>query len=398
MAGDHATWCEVLAEIIDTAHLATADDLDDLVRAACLRAGIGIDMYLVDIPERSLRPLGPGEPIAVDDSPAGRAFQFTDIIADDEPGAVWAPMVDGTHRIGVALLRLPSGDDPEDAGTRARCWTLVGLLGHLVMAKSPYSDAFHRLRRTRPFTVAGELLGQLLPPRTFASQDLVVTAVMEPFDQAGGDGFDYAVDDHHAYLAVFDSTGHDLHAGLITTAVLAATRNARRGHADLSGIAAAADDVLRNELPTGGFSTAVLATVDLGTGTLRYLLAGHPPPVLLRDGHLVDIDTPSPRPPLGVRAARPTSGIGEVTLRPQDRVLLYTDGVTEARSPGNEFFGLDRLVALTERHEIAGLSPPETLRRIIHEVMDHQHGTLQDDATLMLLEWATQAPARLLPA
>jgi serine phosphatase RsbU (regulator of sigma subunit) len=60
-------------------------------------------------------------------------------------------------------------------------------------------------------------------------------------------------------------------------------------------------------------------------------------------------------------------------------------------------FGLDRLVDLTERHETAGLPAPETLRRVTRAVLDHQHGQLQDDATLLLLEWSTSAPTILLP-
>jgi serine phosphatase RsbU (regulator of sigma subunit) len=60
-------------------------------------------------------------------------------------------------------------------------------------------------------------------------------------------------------------------------------------------------------------------------------------------------------------------------------------------------FGLDRLVDLTERHETAGLPAPETLRRITRAVVDHQRGDLQDDATLLLLEWSTTVPTVLLP-
>jgi len=57
------------------------------------------------------------------------------------------------------------------------------------------------------------------------------------------------------------------------------------------------------------------------------------------------------------------------------------------------FFGLDRLVDLLTRQEAAGQPPPETLRRLIHTVLDHQHDALQDDATLLLLEWAGEQTA-----
>ena len=81
--------------------------------------------------------------------------------------------------------------------------------------------------------MASELLWQLLPPKVFACDRVVIAAAMEPYDRVGGDGFDYAVDDGHAYVAIFDAMGHDLHAGLTTSMALAATRNARRSGADL---------------------------------------------------------------------------------------------------------------------------------------------------------------------
>ncbi|SDM62117.1 PP2C family protein-serine/threonine phosphatase [Allokutzneria albata] len=400
-----SVWYQALGEIINESHLATADDLVPILESACARLGLRLKLYLADLSQRTLRgtDLAEDEPLTVDATVAGRAFRLTEILpGHDAHGAavLWVPVLDGTERLGVVAMRLPADADPDDPALRERCWTLAGLIGHLVVAKLPYGDLFHRVRRTVPLTVASELLWQLLPPQTFACRDLVVAATMERYDQVGGDGFDYAVDDSHAYLAVFDSTGHDLAAGLITTSVLAATRNARRAGADLAGIAAAGDAVLSEHHPTAGFTTAVLATLDLSTGTLRYLLAGHPPPVLLRGGSVIKTLGVPPRLPLGLRRLQPGSGVsgaGVEHLEPGDRLLLHTDGVTEARDPDGVEFGIDRLVDLTERHEAAGLPAPETLRRITHAVLDHQQGTLQDDATLMLVEWSSTAADSLLP-
>ncbi|MFJ8967007.1 PP2C family protein-serine/threonine phosphatase [Lentzea sp. NPDC102401] len=424
MTGDDV-WCAVLSEVIDASHLVTASELVNLVNGACARVGLRAELFLADLSERALHPIGSrtGGPeqadeavgsLSMEGTVAGRAFRFSDLMevarpspdgqlinacpVEDGGSVLWVPVVDGTDRVGVLRLELPADIDPSDTRLRARCWTLAGLLGHLIVAKRAYSDVLHQVRRTRPLSVASELLGQLLPPRTFAGRDLVVAAAMEPFDQVGGDGYDYAVDDHHhAYLAVFDSTGHDVKSGLITTTVLAATRNARRGGGDLAEMADAADQVLA-DTPLTGFCTALLATVDLIQGSLHYLLAGHPPPVLLRDHHAVSLPLVRPRPPLGIRPLGGISGLGTVALQPGDRILLHTDGITEARDDSGEFFGLRGLIDHTERHEAAGLSPPETLRRIIHAVLDHQDGRLQDDATLVLFEWSTTASAMLLPA
>jgi serine phosphatase RsbU (regulator of sigma subunit) len=104
------------------------------------------------------------------------------------------------------------------------------------------------------------------------------------------------------------------------------------------------------------------------------------------------------RVPLGLgHLVRTAPQVGAEQLEPGDRVLLHTDGVTEARDAHGAQFGLDRLVDLAERHHHDGLPAPETLRRIAHAVLAHQRGHLQDDATLLLLEWAANTPTGLLP-
>jgi hypothetical protein len=334
----------------------------------------------------------------VDTTLAGRAFRLVEIVsAEDEQATLWMPLLDGTERLGVARIGLPADADPHDTWTREQCWVLSGLIGHLVAGKLPYSDRFHLVRRTRPMSMASELLWHLLPPQTFACRQAVVTAVMEPYDEVGGDGYDYAVDGDQAHLAVFDAVGHDLAAGVTTTLAMAATRNARRAGEGLVAAAAQADRVIADQAGTR-FATALLADLDLSTGRLRYLNAGHPPPVLLRHGKMVKTLQSPIRVPLGLgHLNRSAPQVGSEQLEPGDRLLLHTDGVTEARDTHGGEFGLDRLVDLAERHHQDGLPAPETLRRISHAVLEHQRGHLQDDATLLLLEWAASAPTGLLP-
>jgi serine phosphatase RsbU (regulator of sigma subunit) len=74
-------------------------------------------------------------------------------------------------------------------------------------------------------------------------------------------------------------------------------------------------------------------------------------------------------------------------LEPGDRLLFYTDGIVDARSPDGEPFGLDRFTDFIIRREADGLTAPETLRRLIHTVLEHQNDAVQDDATVWLAEW-----------
>jgi serine phosphatase RsbU (regulator of sigma subunit) len=89
--------------------------------------------------------------------------------------------------------------------------------------------------------------------------------------------------------------------------------------------------------------------------------------------------------PFGLGDGPPAPGTED--LEPQDAVLLYTDGVTEARAPDGALFGTDRLADLLEREAASGQSAEELLRRLVQAVLDHQAGGLRDDATLLLVQW-----------
>ncbi|WP_328453105.1 PP2C family protein-serine/threonine phosphatase [Amycolatopsis sp. NBC_00438] len=405
MVDEDRSWHRVFAAVVDRSHLATADDLPTLIDDVTSLVGMSAELYLVDLGQRELHPVRPqgGPALSADATLAGRAFARIEIVVapgESGPAVVWLPVLDGTERLGALRITLAADADPHDKTLRGNCWTLAGQISHLVLSKQLYSDLFHRVRRGRPLSVAAELLWQLLPPKVFATDRVVIAAAMEPYDEVGGDGFDYAVDGNRASVAIFDSVGHDLHAGLITSMALAATRNARRGGAGLITATELADHTIAAHRPADSMSyaTAFLAHLDLDTGELHYLNAGHPPPAVLRGGRVVRLLDTVSRTPLGLGEFQKREPVVQrEQLEPGDRVLFYTDGVTEARSPQGEQFGLDRLADLTERHEAAGLPAPETLRRVVRAVLDHQDGRLQDDATLLMLEWTTTSQSTLLP-
>ena len=95
---------------------------------------------------------------------------------------------------------------------------------------------------------------------------------------------------------------------------------------------------------------------------------------------------------------RARGAIAEERLQPGGRIVFSTDGITEARDREGDFFGLQRLVDHLHRAATAGLPAPETLRRISHDVLDRQGGVLQDDATLLIAEWATTRERALVSA
>ena len=146
-------------------------------------------------------------------------------VKDLDAPRLWLPLLDGVERLGVLDVTLPAGTDPDDPTLHGALRSVAGLLGHLVHVKSPYGDAVHRVRGQRSRTVAAELLWQLLPPLTFGNDRVVVSGVLQPSYDVGGDAFDHAADPDRVHLAAFDVMGHSLNAGLIAAVALAAYRN-----------------------------------------------------------------------------------------------------------------------------------------------------------------------------
>lgn len=399
-----AAWERVLTDLVEGGHLATGERLSAMLAAALVRVGLTGELWVVDAAQRVLTRAEPDhdDRLDLDAGPAGRAYQLGELLpeADRDGGRLlWVPVVDGTDRVGV--LRVGLGDrvvdDPE---LRRRLWTVAGLIGHIAVSKTVYSDRLRNWRTGRLRTPASELLWQLLAPRTFATEHVVISAVLEPHHQIAGDAYDYNVEGDVVDLAMFDALGHDLRATLTTALALTAVRNARRaGEKDLAAIAAVADVLVAAQPGPLQFATAVLATLDTATGVLHHLNAGHPAPLLVRDGRVVRALVSPPRLPLGITlpgGRAPT--VAREQLEPGDRLLLYSDGITEARDEHGRFFGEDRLAELTERTAAERLPAPETLRRLAAAVLEHQHGRLQDDATLLLVEWSAGSHTRLFPA
>ena len=94
----------------------------------------------------------------------------------------------------------------------AACERYAHFIALLIVTKSAYTDFFERLRRTAEMTLASELVWELVPPLVLASEDFVLSALLEPCYDIGGDAFDYALDDGVLHFAVFDAMGHGLAA------------------------------------------------------------------------------------------------------------------------------------------------------------------------------------------
>lgn len=382
----------VVSDLLDRAHLVEPDKLSGLIGAAAKALGASSSrIWLIDHQQRALVPVdAPAdiEPAAVDRTISGRAYATCTVVeVPGDAGAVrlWLPLVNGVDRIGVFEV------EAEGLSSQAReaFRLLASITASEILTRGQYTDAYTVTRRSQAMSLAAELQWQALAPTSFATRDVAIAGMIEPAYHIGGDTFDYAYNDGSLDFGIFDAVGHGLASSLLSTLALAAFRNRRRRGDDLSAICAGIDDAITEHTRDSDYVTGQLAHLDIASGALRWLNAGHPLPLLIRRGRVVGPMSCPPRPPFGLghlfAGNKPT--IAEDQLEPYDAVLLYTDGIVEARRIGGSDFGLERLVDFMDRAFAAELAPSETLRRLSHAVVDFQGGSLQDDATTVLVTW-----------
>ena len=382
-----------LTTLLRRTHLRPPDLLPSAVREAVGHLDVQATVYLADYAQTVLVPMteagAPALPVLpIDSTLAGRAYRMVAIqtAAGDDPH-LWMPIIDGVERLGVLRIAVRDAGDLEDVTFQRECWWFTHYLGHLISVVDAYGDGIDAIRRQQPRSISAELVWQLLPPLTAGTDKVLVSGKLEPSSTVGGDVFDYALSDDTAAFAIFDATGHDLRSGLAAAPALAAYRNSRRQGLGLLEQTESVHRAVRDEFAGGMYATGVLGQLDLRTGLLRYLSAGHPPPLLLRDGRVVKTLDSGHRPLLG-REAR-GADIAEEALEPGDMIALYTDGITEARDTEHQFFGIDRLVDFFEREAAEGTPLTEIVRRVCRRIMSYQNGVLQDDATVLLIQWTT---------
>jgi hypothetical protein len=395
---------EPLSRLLLNSHLVTMEQLPDLVAGHAAAAGMSeVLIYLSDLQQRSCflladreraarpDPADMPDELSVEGTVPGRAFQRGEMLpAAPSVGATarwWVPMLDGVERLGLLRITTSATDPPGTEPMRA----LASLVALLVASKRGTSDFHARLVRRRQMSVAAELQWRLMQPQTFATDQLIISAAMEPAYEVSGDAYDYGLAGESAYLGIFDGMGHDTAAGLTANLVVASCRRSMRRGDDLVETVTAAERLLLEQFGGQRFVTAVLAALDIGSGELTWVSCGHPIPILLRGGRAVGtLECPS-GPPIGTGLGLPFT-VCHQQLEPGDRLVLYTDGITEARCPGGPEFGTGRLTDFLVRHQADELSVPETLRRLIRHHLSHHGGRLNDDATVLLLEWPGPRP------
>ena len=312
----------------------------------------------------------------------GRVFTSGEIhVHGAHPTVVLVPLIDGSSRIGVLELDFETWDGvvPD---------LLEPLVATFVMAwivKSRYTDRAARARRFEPLSPAAEVQWDLLPPLSCSSEQVALSGILEPAYSIGGDSFDYAFDSTRVDFAVVDAIGHGMAAVLMSAAAINSLRNSRRARCDLTTAYEIADASIAAQFGHSYFVTAIIGSLDLQTGTLTWINAGHVLPMLVRNGAYGGPLECTPSKPLGLGG--PVVEVAEQEIQSGDRVLFYTDGITEARSSEGTFFGADRLADFLVRASLERLPVTQTVRHLADSILEFADEGLSDDATMLLLEY-----------
>jgi hypothetical protein len=229
-------------------------------------------------------------------------------------------------------------------------------------------------------------LGPQVGPLAIAGRYISASAAAD----IGGDLYE-ALDTPYGVRAIIgDVRGKGLEAMRLASMVLGSYRHVAYERADLRAIVADLDRAVARSVGDEDFVTAVL--VEERGGTLTIVNCGHPPPLLLRRGEIIQLDPPAAAPPLGfMPVVRPRVE----RLEPGDRLLFFTDGLAEARRDG-QFFPIAERASRLVAHGTVG----DGLASLESALVEWVRGQLDDDIALVLMEYGgTQAsPAVAVPS
>jgi sigma-B regulation protein RsbU (phosphoserine phosphatase) len=237
----------------------------------------------------------------------------------------------------------------------------------------------HQLERERE---EARLIQRGLLPRAIPETPGVEVAVAwQPADGVGGDCFDTIAFGDAVGVSVADIAGKGLPAALLMSNLQAAVRAFALDAAAPSAICGSVNRLLCRNMASGRFATFCYARIDPAPGRVDYANAGHNPPLLVRRDGTSETLTKGGM-VLGVFPDTKYDQ-AEVTIAPGDRLVFYTDGITEARNAEGDEYGDDRLLAAAIA--VRAQSAEAIKTALLDDVNGFTGGRFEDDATLIVV-------------
>jgi sigma-B regulation protein RsbU (phosphoserine phosphatase) len=231
--------------------------------------------------------------------------------------------------------------------------------------------------------LAHDLQMKLLPDATVVAPEATVAARVVPAESVGGDFYNlFPLGGSRTGVMIGDVSGHGYRAALIMALTMSAAAIHAQSTADPGAMLRALFASVSGELATTEmYLSAFYGVVDRAAGTLRYANAGHPHAFLLgADGEPERLA--AMHPPIGMVPI--AAATAERPWHSDDLLVLFTDGVSDARGPDGERLGEARVLETIRRAR--ALPPNQILERVFEDLQRHTgDGTRRDDLTLVLM-------------
>ena len=228
---------------------------------------------------------------------------------------------------------------------------------------------------------AREIQESLLPKEIPQLPGFEVASAWQPARAVGGDYFDVLkLGENRLAICIADVSGKGVPAALLMANVQASLRASVRDLDSPARVCSIVNGMLCESVAADKFVTFFCGVLDAGTRTFRYCNAGHPYPILASSGTVRSLDQGGAV--LGVFPAWKYTD-SSVDLSSGDRLLLFTDGITEAEGPRGEEFGIERVEAFAKTH--AASSAARMNQQLLAQVTEFCGAQFHDDATLLVL-------------
>ena len=240
-----------------------------------------------------------------------------------------------------------------------------------------------RQRLEQEIGIARDIQQALLPKNLGHFPHLAVSGVNLPCLAVGGDYFDvFPLDEHRTAFLLADVSGKGLGAALVTTMLQGALSGMTLG-TDPARVLNHVNRFLCDHVEVGRYATMFFGVMD-DSGKLEYINAGHPSPILMRGGKAEEAFTEGSF-PVGLVPEAEFSA-ATLQLEPNDTLLLFSDGVTEAMDPNEQLYGMPRLKNLLQGKHEAALD--ELQKMVLESVENFSRGARQaDDLTVLLVRY-----------
>ena len=233
----------------------------------------------------------------------------------------------------------------------------------------------------RELEIAREVQQRLFPQVLPEVPALEYAGHCRPARAVGGDYYDFlALSSGRLGLVIGDVSGKGVPAALLMASLQASVRGQSEGSASVAALMTNVNRLVCDASPDNRYATFFYAQFNPATRRLAYSNGGHNPPIVLRGGEVLRLETGGP--PVGLFGSSKYTQ-DELALQPGDLLVLFTDGVSEAENPAQEEWGEEALIAAAQA--VRDLPPVEAIARVLAKADEFAAGAPQhDDMTLVV--------------